>query len=147
MKNYLFLFVTSCFLIIISTAFAQEKAALIKTATGNVNIQRGEKVLTANQGSDLLTEDILLTGDKSYAGLIFTDGTRFTLGPNSQFQLNQYRFEPKNQAYAFSMYLEKGSGLYNSGKISKLAPQAVKLSTPKATVGIRGTRFIINVEN
>jgi hypothetical protein len=44
------------------------------------------------------------------------------------------------------MYLKKGSAVYNSGKIGKLSPESVKLSTPRATVGVRGTRFIIKVE-
>lgn len=63
-----------------------------------------------------MTADILITGKKGYAGIIFSDGTLFTLGPQTRFSLEAYRFEPKNKIYDFEVYLEKGSGLYESGK-------------------------------
>ena len=48
--------------------------------------------------------------------------------------------------YAFSLYLDKGPAIYESGKIGKLAPEVVKVETPKATVGVRGTRFLIETD-
>lgn len=147
MKYLAACFIALCLSIPGPFAVAREKAGLIKSASGDVRIQRGDSVSAAVNGADLMTQDTLTTGKDSYAGIIFTDGTRFTLGPDSRFKLNQYQFEPEHLAYDFSMYLEKGSGLYNSGKIGKLAPEAVSLSTPKATVGIRGTRFIIKIED
>lgn len=147
MTSFKFWFLVACLLINSSNLLAAEKAGLLKNASGDVQIQREGNVIKGTQGIDLLAKDVLITGEKSYAGIIFTDGTLFTIGPDTHFTLKTYRFEPKNNIYDFSMYLESGTGLYQSGKISKLAPEAVSLSTPKATVGIRGTRFIIKVEN
>ncbi|WDP92067.1 MAG: FecR domain-containing protein [Desulfobacter sp.] len=146
MKRFVTWFIALCLILTCSPLPAAETAGLLKTASGDVRIQRGEDMISAQKGSDLMARDTVITGQKSYAGVIFNDGTLFTMGPNTRFTLKQYRFEPKHQAYDFSMYLEQGSGLYQSGKIGKLAPEAVSLSTPKATVGIRGTRFIIKID-
>ena len=61
----------------------------------------------------------------------------------AQVDVRDYVFQPKAGKYAFSLYMSKGSAIYESGKIGKLAPEAVKVETPKATVGVRGTRFLI----
>ena len=90
--------------------------------------------------------DRLTTKDESYAGIIFNDGTTFTVGPNTEFDINNYKFEPDKKLYDFSVYIKRGSIVYNSGKIGKLSPESVNITTPRATVSIRGTRFIINVE-
>ncbi len=134
------------FMMVSTQAWAQTKAGLIKTVSGNVQIQRGGTQLEAGKGQELLSSDVLITNQHSYAGIIFTDGTTFTIGPDTEFIINDYQYEPEVENYAFSMHLKKGSAVYNSGKIGKLSPESVDLTTPRATVGIRGTRFIINVE-
>ncbi|MET1024384.1 MAG: FecR domain-containing protein, partial [Pseudoxanthomonas sp.] len=57
--------------------------------------------------------------------------------------VRDYVFEPKEAKFSFSLYLDKGSAIYESGKIGRLAPESVKIDTPTATVGVRGTRFLI----
>lgn len=127
-------------------AWALQQAGLLKTVTGDVVIQRGESLVAAQQGVQLISSDILITKENGYAGIIFTDGTTITIGPGSEFNINKYQFKPDVEAYDFSMYLKKGSAIYNSGKIGKLSPESVDFSTPRASVGVRGTRFIIEVE-
>ena len=73
-------------------------------------------------------------------------GTRLTLGPGSELLVRDYVFEPRQARYAFSVHLAKGQAIYSSGKIGKLAPGSVKVSSPMATVGVRGTTFIIQAE-
>lgn len=112
---------------------------------GEVSIKREEIIIPARPEMPLVNKDVLITGIKAFAGIMFTDGTVITVGPGTEFRIDTYIFEPQDEAYYFSFYLKKGSAIYNSGKIGKLSPQSVKLATPKATVGIRGTRFIIDV--
>ena len=90
--------------------------------------------------------DCVSTGPGASAGIIFTDGSTISLGPASEININEYQFEPKEKTYEFSLYIHKGSLVYATGKLGKLAPEAVKLKTPRATVGIRGTRLLINVK-
>ena len=74
---------------------------------------------------------------------MFEDGTLLTLGSGADVLVRDYVFEPKDGKFSFSLYMAKGEAIYESGKIGKLAPQSVKVETPKATVGVRGTRFLI----
>ncbi len=126
--------------------FSQTQVGLLKSVTGDVSIKRDKTIVPAATGEQLENKDTLITKENSTAGIIFTDGTTFTVGPNSEFEMRNYVFEPETNIYDFSLHLKKGSAVYNSGKIGKLAPDAVKLSTPKATIGVRGTRLIIKVE-
>lgn len=129
-----------------SQVLSQPQVGLLKSVTGGVSIQRNETIILAATGGQLENQDTLITGYNSTAGIIFTDGTTFTVGPNTEFEMRNYLFEPETDMYDFSLYLKKGSAVYNSGKIGKLAPDAVNLSTPRATIGVRGTRLIIKVE-
>ncbi len=132
--------------ILCADARAQEHVGALKNVSGDVQIKRGESFIEAHPGLQLMNTDLLITRGKGYAGVIFTDGTTVTIGPDTEFNINNYKFEPDHGNYDFSMYLKKGSAVYNSGKIGKLSPDSVILSTPRATVGIRGTRFILKVE-
>lgn len=133
-------------LMLSTEVWAQQHAGLLKTVSGDVSIHRGDTLVVAHPGVQLMNSDLLVTNSNSYAGITFTDGTTITIGPDTEFNISSYQFKPDVETYAFSMYLKKGSAIYNSGKIGKLSPESVNLSTPRASVGVRGTRFIIEVE-
>ena len=145
MKTF-YKFVLIIFLMLSTDAWSNQHVGLLKNVSGDVTIHRGNTLVKAYSGLQLMSSDILMTKDKSYAGIIFTDGTTITIGPETEFNISNYQFEPDVETYAFSMYLKKGSAIYNSGKIGKLSPESVSLSTPRASVGVRGTRFIIEVD-
>ncbi|MCG8633502.1 MAG: FecR family protein [Desulfobacterales bacterium] len=126
--------------------FSETHAAMVKSTSGQVSILRRDQSVPARVGMLLLNGDTIVSAHKGYAGIMFTDGTVITLGPETDFRINTYVFSPETGNYDFFFYLDKGSAVYHSGKISKLSPESVKVATPKATVGIRGTRFIIKVD-
>ncbi|ACN17705.1 conserved hypothetical protein [Desulforapulum autotrophicum HRM2] len=126
--------------------FAMEHVGMVKNISGDVQIQRGGVLIPAHPGVKLMNADILITRAKGAAGVVFIDGSTLAIGPDTQFNIKGYQFEPDIKAYDFSMYLTQGSALYTSGKIGKLSPDSVKISTPRATVGVRGTRFIVKVQ-
>lgn len=139
-------FIIFCSTPLSAAASSTDKIGLLKNISGDVMIQRQETKISGQKGVTLMRTDRLTTKDESYAGIIFNDGTTFTVGPNTEFDINNYKFEPDKKLYDFSVYIKRGSIVYNSGKIGKLSPESVKITTPRATVSIRGTRFIINVE-
>lgn len=122
---------------------AEPHVALVKSVSGRVSVLQDGVVRDATGGSQLRVSDRVLTGPGATAAIVFKDGTMLTLGGGADVQLRDYVFEPKAGRYAFSLYMGKGSAIYESGKIGKLAPDAVRVETPKATVGVRGTRFLI----
>ena len=122
---------------------ADADVALVKSVSGHVSIVQGTSTREAEGGTHLHVADRVVTAPGATAAIIFKDGTMLTLGGGAQVDVRDYVFQPKAGKYAFSLYMSKGSAIYESGKIGKLAPEAVKVETPKATVGVRGTRFLI----
>ena len=59
--------------------------------------------------------------------------------------MKSYRFDPAREDYSFIIKMAKGSLMYISGLISKLGEQAASVETNTATIGIRGTRFLLRV--
>ncbi|MCF8092937.1 MAG: FecR family protein [Desulfotignum sp.] len=141
----IWLFTMVFFLLFSGTGQAQF-AGMIKNVSGKVDILRQSKLYPAWIGFRLEDKDIVITGPEGFAGMLFKDDTVITLGPESEFEIDTYIFEPQDQAYYFLFYMEKGSMIYNSGKVGKLSPQSVHLATPSAVVGIRGTRFIVDLK-
>ncbi|MGE4317534.1 MAG: FecR domain-containing protein [Deferribacterales bacterium] len=133
-------------LMITLPSFADETVGNIKKMSGSVTVLRGEKTISAEPGIKLVQGDIVRTAQDSSAGIIFKDSTIFSLGADSEIIINQYTFSPKDEKYAFSMHMKKGTAVYESGRMGKLAPEAVKIHTPKATIGVRGTKFLVEVE-
>lgn len=124
---------------------AEDHAALVKSVSGVVNVTRQQTSFEATGGTTLQVSDRIVTAPGASAAIVFRDGTLLTLGSGADILVRDYVFVPKDDKFAFSVYLSKGSAIYESGKIGKLSPQSVKVETPKATVGVRGTRFLIEV--
>jgi hypothetical protein len=119
---------------------------LVKGVEGHVRVLRDNASLDAASGMTLFVSDRLVSDAAASAGIVFKDGTLLTLGPSSDIKVRDYVFQPKEAKYAFSMYLAKGSAIYSSGKIGKISPESVKVDTPTSTVGVRGTRFIVEAD-
>jgi hypothetical protein len=120
--------------------------ALFKNVDGHVHVLRDNASLDAASGMTLFVSDRIVSDAGASAGIVFKDGTLITLGQSTEVKVRDYLFQPKEAKYAFSMYLAKGSAIYSSGKIGKLSPESVKVDTPTSTVGVRGTRFIIEAD-
>ena len=91
---------------------------------------------------------IVTTGDKSYAVLKFEDGQVVALQANSSFHVQDYRYDAKNVEKSnilFSMI--KGGLRAITGLIGSRQMSAFKLATPNATIGIRGTEFMLAMMN
>jgi hypothetical protein len=130
---------------VLGTARANEVAvATLKSVSGDISVARKDTMLDAGTGTKLFVSDRIISGTDSSAGIVFKDGTVMTLGPSADMQVRDYTFEPRREKYDFFVYLAKGAAIYASGMIGKLSPEAVKVATPIATIGVRGTRFIVD---
>ncbi|HDQ41917.1 MAG TPA: hypothetical protein ENN39_12945 [Desulfonatronum sp.] len=140
--------VTALFVVLFWTSpvLAQETIGNVKSVSGQVEVQREDRIVTAIPGANLREGDILRTAENSAVGVIFLDGTRISVGPASEMVVSSFRFEPNNENYSFDIHMKKGSAVYSSGKLEKLAPEAVKFNTPQTTVGVRGTKFLVRID-
>ncbi|MFM2119118.1 MAG: hypothetical protein RL722_586 [Pseudomonadota bacterium] len=123
---------------------SEAPVAILKRVSGPVELQRGAHVFTPVVGDRLQRADVLRTGPKGSAGLSFVDGTVVAVDAQSTVELRRYAFQPDRNLYDFDLYLQRGAAIYGSGKLAKMAPQAVQVSTPRATIGVRGTRFHVS---
>jgi hypothetical protein len=129
-----------------SLLFATENfVGIVKSIEGKVYVKRDNKVFNLNIGSMLKMGDIIITNAKSSIGITFDDGSRLSLGENSIFNINRYIFKPSKNLFDINLKLKKGKALFNSGKVGKIAPEAVKFNIPEGVIGIRGTEFLVEV--
>ena len=127
--------------------WAQEThVGVVKNVTGEVAIVRDDDKILAEPGMHVMVTDKIVSKAESSGGIVFDDGTMLSIGPSSEIDIEQYVFKPNEEQYDFSLYIKKGQAVYSSGKIGKLAPEKIKVKTPRATLGVRGTSFIVAVD-
>jgi len=120
-------------------------AGRVKVSTGSAFIVRNGAQVPAQVGQIVYEADGLRTGGDGKIGITLNDDTRLSLGPNSEFKLEKFTFAPADSAFGLAVRFVKGAATYVSGRIAKLAPDSIKLETPAAIIGVRGTTLAINV--
>ena len=126
-----------------SPAFAE--IARIKQSSGAAYVQRDSGQLKAAPGLPLLPGDKLVTGKDGRMSLTFVDNTRFAVGPNSQVAVSEFQYDRTRQKGSFVTQVDRGSLAVVSGKIAKSDKDAMKVRTPNTLLGVRGTKFIVEV--
>jgi hypothetical protein len=127
-------------------ALAQtNQVALVKVVDGQAFALRADQRSALDVGTPIFVEDVVET-EAGSVGLTFQDGSRISIGPHSRVQFTEFQFSPTEGRLAFVIDFFRGTLLYVSGVIAKLAPGAVQLRTPVATVAVRGTRLLAEVE-
>lgn len=129
----------------ISAAQDNRPVGLVKTVSGEVSILRDGRRMAVLPGQQLVLGDVLSTGARGAVGVILRDDTVMSLGPSTETGLEQFAFEPAEQKLGMVLRVTKGLISYVSGRISKLAPGSVRIETPVATLGVRGTRFVARI--
>jgi hypothetical protein len=122
-------------------------AGRVKVVSGAAFIVRGASTLPATVGDVILETDSVRTGADGRIGITLKDDTRVSLGPDSELRLDRFSYAPGEGRLALALRFVKGVAGYISGRIAKLAPHAVKLETPAAIVGVRGTSLAIRVSS
>jgi hypothetical protein len=125
---------------------AGEAIGYIKNTSGEAAIERNGERAPAAAGQPLYRKDVLVTGADGTLGATLKDSSLLSLGPGSRLALETYLFEPDRKAYSFISRITSGTLQYVSGLISKLSPGSVKIETPVATLGLRGTRLLVKVD-
>jgi hypothetical protein len=118
----------------------------VKIVTGAAYVVRAGTSMPATPGLALLETDSLKTGADGRLGVSLNDDTRISIGPDSEARLSQYRYAPAEGAIALVLNFVRGAAVYASGQIAKLSPDAVRLETPAAIVGVRGTTVAVRVD-
>jgi hypothetical protein len=121
-------------------------AGRIKVVSGSAFIVRADKLIPAQVGQDVYAADGLRTGTDGRIGVTLNDDTRVSLGPSSEMRLERYAFGSADGGLALVLKIVRGVTAYVSGRIAKLSPDSIRLETPSAIVGVRGTSLVIRVD-
>ena len=116
------------------------------TVTGSITIEHVNAVVVqanlggagpAKVGDPVYMGDVVQTGADSKVGIIFADGTAFNLSSNARMVLNEFVYDPNSKSNSTLFSLTKGTFTFVAGKVAKSGD--MKIDTPVATMGIRGT--------
>lgn len=123
----------------------QTVAGRIKVASGSAVIVRAGAVLPAQAGQLVFEADALRTGADGRLGITLKDDTRVSLGPSSEMRVDRFLYAPAEGRLGLVLNVVRGVMAYVSGRIAKLSPDAIRLETPAAIVGVRGTTLALRV--
>jgi len=130
----------------LSSTAAFAEIGQIKVAKGQVSVDRKGQVLPGQVGLLLEAADVLKTGADGAVGVTMRDNTLLSAGPNSILALERFEFDATTSQGRFDSQLRRGTLSVVSGRIAKQSPEAMTLRTPSAVLGVRGTEFVVAVD-
>ena len=121
----------------------EEPVGNVATVTGNASVIRNDQTTPLKVKDDIYLNDIVQTAASSALGITFIDATTFNLKANTKITIDNYVYEDggKNNAAIFDV--AKGTAAFVAASVAKTGD--MKITTPTATLGIRGTTGLVEV--
>ena len=137
----LLVLVTLC----ISTATTNAAVGIVTEQSGPTEIKRNKDVISSEISTKVEMDDTVTTANGK-AGITFEDQTQVHITEQSKLVIDNFVFDPNKGAGKLAVKIALGTVKYTSGQIAKNDPQQVKVETPSATIGVRGTDFTSTVD-
>lgn len=118
----------------------------IKNLSGAVHVERDGQKLAATSGMGVRQSDVLVTGTDGTVGVTFLDNSLLSLGPRSTLAIDRFKFDTTTHDGQFDTSLKRGTLAVVSGRIVQRSPEQMRVRTPSAIMGVRGTEFVVKVE-
>ena len=133
-------------LLILSTSVIAN-IGLVTNFSGSAAIERDEGFEVYEVEKDLGVEmlDVIATA-KGKVQINFIDDTRVDVTEHSRLVIDDFVYDPASQEGSLSLKASLGTIRYASGQIAKNSKQNVKITTPSAVIGVRGTDFTMTVD-
>jgi hypothetical protein len=128
------------------TTFASEAIGKVKTYEPTAKLIRDGQENYVFKGTEIFEGDMLTTDSDGVVGIIFDDGSVMTLGPSGKLVIENFLFKPAQKEVSFISKIIKGTVAFVSGTINRIKPGSVQFKTPTATLGLRGTKVLIEVK-
>jgi hypothetical protein len=123
---------------------ANDQVGQVATVQGIATVTRGNAAPSALNVSDAIyKKDVLQTGASSSLGVTFDDETTFSLSMNSRIVIDEFVYEEGANANAAVFNVARGTVAFIAGQVAKTGD--MKISTPSASLGIRGTTGVVDV--
>ena len=122
---------------------AEEPIGSVATVVGSASVVRNNETTPLKVKDDIYLNDVVQTGAKSSLGITFSDATTFNLKANSQITIDTYVYEDGGKQNAGIFDVAKGTVAFVAAAVAKTGD--MKITTPTATLGIRGTTGLVEV--
>ncbi len=136
---------TSLLLLLPTLAFAAIGEVTDYSGSGAVERDEGFEVYEVTDGLGVESMDTVVT-EKGKVRIDFIDDTRVDITEHSRLIIDDFVYDPASQEGSLSLKAGLGTIRYASGKIAKNSRQRVRIETPSAVVGVRGTDFAMIVD-
>lgn len=117
----------------------------VKTVQGQASVVTAGRSVQAEPGQALNLAMVLKTGGNGSMGVTLKDDTLLSIGPDTELVLDEFIYAPAQGQLRLVARMVRGSLNYVSGWIAKLKPDAVVVGTPTGNIGVRGTHFVVAV--
>jgi hypothetical protein len=122
---------------------ADEPIGNVATLTGSATVTRNNTATPLKLQDDIFLNDVLQTSADSTLGVTFNDATTFNLTANARITVDNYVYEDGGQQNAALFDVARGTVAFVAAAVAKTGD--MKISTPTATLGIRGTTGLVEV--
>jgi hypothetical protein len=123
----------------------QSRIGSIKTYKPEATIVHRGAEHPAAPGGHIYRGDTIVTRFEGAVGITFMDGTVLSLGPETRFTVDDFLFKPAERDVSFLSTILSGTATFISGAIGRISPESVRIKTPTATLGLRGTKILVEV--
>jgi hypothetical protein len=115
----------------------------VATLTGTATVTRNNASTALKLQDDIFQNDVLATSANSTLGVTFNDATTFNLTANARISVDSYVYEDGGKQNGALFDVTKGTVAFVAAAVAKTGD--MKISTPSATLGIRGTTGLVEV--
>jgi hypothetical protein len=122
---------------------ADEPIGNVATLTGSATVTRNNAATPLKLKDDIFQNDVLQTSANSTLGVTFNDATTFNLTANARITVDNYVYEDGGKQNAALFDVVNGTVAFAAAAVAKTGD--MKISTPTATLGIRGTTGLVEV--
>lgn len=128
-----------------TTALANTPAGSIGEMKGSGAIERENETITGSDGVAVQMQDTAVTANGTMR-IDFQDETRVDLTQHARLTIDEFVYDPGTNTGSLGIRATLGGVRYASGQIAKRNRQNVRIQTPSATIGVRGTDFVMVVD-
>jgi VCBS repeat-containing protein len=124
---------------------AQQPVGRVETVSGSATVVRNGVAVDLNVGDLVFQGDVVQTRSDSTLGIGFADGSAFSLKENARMALNEFVYDPNSTSNSALINLVQGTVSFIASQVAKTGNMRVE--TPTATLGIRGTFVTVDVSS
>ena len=132
-------------MVLIPIAEINADVGAVDRAVGWRQIVRDENEIEPSTGQDVISKDDLRTGEGRLQ-VRFVDDSKLRMTEHTRIVIDNVVFDEDPSKSDLAMTFAQGTARFISGQLGKVDKENIRLKTPTASIGIRGTDFTVTVD-